>query len=553
MKNYLLFFAVLVISSFTMKSATIQVNDDSILPGQKVYWTSDNEYVMNGFVFVEDGAELHIEPGTVIKGKPGSGAAASALIVAKGGKIFAEGTPTNPIIFTAEVDDVNNPFDLTKDDRGLWGGVIILGKAGINVAGGSEQIEGIPVEDTRGAYGGNDDNDNSGIFRYVSIRHGGSVIGSDNEINGLTMGGVGRGTKIEFVEVFANVDDAFEWFGGTVDTKYLVAAFAGDDSYDYDEGFRGKGQFWFAIQDENIGNSAGEHDGGTTPEDGTPYAIPTIYNATYIGSGINSFNTKNTPFMNIRDNAGGKYYSSIFMEGTGIAVRIEEKGTGENSRKRLEAGDLEFANNIFYNFKDGLASPNEPWTLEHLSGNGNREINPQLVGVSRDNDYILDPRPQSGSPAWTGAKVAPNDGFFTPSDYVGAFGNHNWMVDWTLCGSAGYVSYRNSGNPVGGTIASVETIDWSENPLAITNANVINVFPNPFDVNTNVTFELKNTSPVLIEVYNSMGDRVEMLVNETMMQGTYGFNWNPGNIAKGLYFITMTTNYGRFTQKVVLK
>ncbi|MFW5662178.1 MAG: hypothetical protein ACOCZW_00520 [Bacteroidota bacterium] len=393
MSRYIItFFAALLLFS-TVKAEEITITDASIQPGEQVVWTADNTYILDGFVFVEEGSELWIEAGTVIKGKPGEAANASALVVAKGGKIYAMGTPTQPIIFTAESDDVNDPYDLTKDDRGLWGGVIILGKAGINVAGGEEQIEGIPVEESRGAYGGNENDDNSGIIRFISIRHAGSNIGQDNEINGLTMGGVGSGTVIEFVEVFSNKDDGFEWFGGTVNTRYLVSAFSGDDGFDYDEGFRGKGQFWFSIQDDIIGNSAGEHDGGTTPEDGQPYSMPQIYNATYIGSGVNSTNTKNNPFINMRDNAGGKYFSSIFMDAPGFALQVEDLESGEDSRARLEAGNLEYTNNIWYNFKDGLADPaTQQFTLDYLtnSSNNNRVIDPMLVSIGRSNDAELD-------------------------------------------------------------------------------------------------------------------------------------------------------------------
>ncbi|MCB0260439.1 MAG: T9SS C-terminal target domain-containing protein, partial [Calditrichaeota bacterium] len=164
--------------------------------------------------------------------------------------------------------DVSDPNDLDLNTRGLWGGVILLGKARINTTLGEGQIEGIPTTEPRGAYGGNDDNDNSGVVRYVSIRYGGTDIGANNEINGLTFGAVGRGTVVEYVEVFNNKDDGYEWFGGTVRTRYLVSAFNGDDCFDYDEGFRGYGQFWFAIMGEDIGNRAGEHDGGTDPEGG---------------------------------------------------------------------------------------------------------------------------------------------------------------------------------------------------------------------------------------------------------------------------------------------
>jgi len=269
---------ILLFPTLLAAQNVIQVTDADIVGD--VFWTSDNTYVLNGFVFVEDGETLTIEAGTVVKGKPGQAEAASALIVARGGKIFAEGTPTQPIIFTAEADDVNDPNDLPANTRGLWGGVIILGRATINVAGGEQDIEGIPVTEPRGVFGGTDDDDNSGVFRYVSLRYGGTNIGANNEINGLTMGGVGRGTTIEFVEVFNNADDGYEWFGGTVNTRYLVSAFNDDDGFDYDEGWRGRNQFWFLIQAPDVGGTGGEHDGGTTPEDGLPFAIPLIYNAT---------------------------------------------------------------------------------------------------------------------------------------------------------------------------------------------------------------------------------------------------------------------------------
>ena len=155
-------------------------------------WKSGKTYYLQGFVFVNEGQILSIEPGCVIKGKAGQGENASALIVSRGGKIIAEGNADNPIIFTAEADDLNGSVSIT--DRGLWGGLIVLGKAELNSSPGESQIEGIPTSESRGRYGGNDDNDNSGVLKYISIRHGGTDIGEGNEINGLTLGGVGSNT-----------------------------------------------------------------------------------------------------------------------------------------------------------------------------------------------------------------------------------------------------------------------------------------------------------------------------------------------------------------------
>lgn len=417
--------------------------DDDINAGETVTLSADTTYVLSGFVFVEDGAKLIIPAGTVIKGRPGTGVNASALVIARGGKIEATGTKDNPIIFTAEADDVTKTDDLPLNLRGQWGGVIILGNAGINTAAGEGQIEGIPEDEPRGAYGGSDDTDNSGIFRYVSIRYGGSEIGAGNEINGLTMGAVGSGTTIEYVEVVNNKDDGFEWFGGTVNCKYIVGAFNGDDTFDYDEGFRGKGQFWLSVQAADAGDRAGEHDGGTDPEDGTPFAIPVIYNATYIGSGSSSTNSDNMTFK-IRDNAGAKYYNSIFYDFTSIGVDIEDLASGEDSRARLDAGDIDFKYNLWYGFGAGnttadICDNDYEEILFTDAARMNEIVDPAFASISRTNDGGLDPRP-SATEATTNLGTPPSDGFYSSAQYKGAFdpAGELWVAGWTYLSSLGF-------------------------------------------------------------------------------------------------------------------
>jgi len=286
-------------------------------------WKAGKTYVLDGFVFVNDGQVLTIEPGCTIKGKAGQGENASALIVARGGMIMAEGTADSPIIFTAEADDGT----LAKTDRGLWGGLILLGEARLNSTPGETQIEGIPTNEPRGLYGGNNDADNSGVLKYISIRHGGTDIGEGNEINGLTLGAVGSETVIEYIEVIANKDDGVEFFGGVPQLKHILVAYCGDDSYDYDEGFRGKGQFWCAIQDPNDGDRLGEHDGGTTPENGTPFATPVFSNMTYLGAGYQATTAANPRVFNIRDNCAPAYFNSIFSDHNGIGIIVEQSGS----------------------------------------------------------------------------------------------------------------------------------------------------------------------------------------------------------------------------------
>ncbi|MBD8489651.1 hypothetical protein IFO69_12920 [Echinicola sp. CAU 1574] len=207
---------------------------------------SGNVYTLASRVSVLNGVTLTIEPGVIIKGEAGSGANATALIIARGGKIMAEGTADDPIIFTSIADEIQpgevfHQDGLSPNQNGLWGGLLILGRANVSLAGGNTeaQIEGIPPSDTNGLYGGSDDEDNSGVLRYVSIRHGGANIGDGNEINGLTLGGVGSGTVIENVEIIGNQDDGIEWFGGTVNVTNAVVWNAGDDSIDADQAWNG--------------------------------------------------------------------------------------------------------------------------------------------------------------------------------------------------------------------------------------------------------------------------------------------------------------------------
>ena len=308
-------------------------------------WTKNNVYKLDGFVFVNPGQTLTIEAGTVIKAKTGQGENASALIVARGGKIYAQGTKDEPIIFTVEGDDLEGSVPV--EARGLWGGIIILGNAQLNNEYNEARIEGIPFTEPRGIYGGSINNDNSGILRYVSIRHGGTNIGEGNEINGLTLGGVGSGTTIEYIEVISNQDDGFEFFGGTVNCKYLVSAFCGDDAFDFDEGYHGKGQFWLALQSYYLGDHLAEHDGGTDPVYGQPYCIPEIYNATYIGNGL----LTSSELMTFADNAGGKYFNSIFLNQK-KGVGIEYVSGSNDSYHQFEIGNLKLEKNIFYDVVD---------------------------------------------------------------------------------------------------------------------------------------------------------------------------------------------------------
>lgn len=299
-------------------------------------WTSNFIYQLNQKVVVQDGATLTIEPGTIIKGSSGTGSLASALVIARGGKLMAQGTATEPIIFTSAADNITlgqtMGTNLDQNDRGLWGGLIVLGNAPCSFSGDVDalQIEGIPAEDTWGLYGGNDSEDNSGVIKYVSIRHGGALIGEGNEINGLTLGGVGTGTEIDHVEVVANVDDGIEFFGGTVHASNLLVWAQGDDAIDIDQAYSGTIDN-VVVHLGDASDHAFEVDG---PE-GTAAGSFTLQNASIFGNSI----TENGEYADYRKAATGAT-NNVFASGfpAGKDVELDNDAVAES----YNAGTLTF-------------------------------------------------------------------------------------------------------------------------------------------------------------------------------------------------------------------
>jgi hypothetical protein len=427
-------------------------------------WTRDNTYVLNGFVYLLGGGVLNIEPGTVIRGKAGTGLDSSALFITQGAKIFANGTAHSPIIFTSESDDLDDPNDIPFITRGLWGGVVIYGKSILNTtsdAGGNvaspkyDIFEGLPDTQVNGQFlnrfGGNDDDDNSGVFRYVSIRYSSTVILPNKEINGLSLCAVGRGTKVENVEVYGAADDSVEFFGGTVNTKYLASFFSDDDSFDIDQGYRGKNQFWLIVQSPDRKDNGGEWNGEPNgiAVGNTPIANFEIYNATYIGAGTGT--TGNRGFQ-IRENAAPKLFNSIVTDFGGNAVRIDVKAA-----KHFQSGLAQIKDNIWWGFGNNLplaetgTANSSDWTptLWTDASMNNQVVDPMLRGISRTNNpaFGLDPRPKAGSPALSSSRTAPDDGFYTPVAWKGAFKDVNWAADWGFAAEACFMSGEGAGSP----------------------------------------------------------------------------------------------------------
>ena len=548
----------------------VTVTDSDINPSDVVRWTADSVYVLDGLVIVEDGAVLHIDAGTVVKAMDGMGTDASALVIARGGKIFAEGTLTRPVVLTSVQDNISNPDFLTYEDRGLWGGVVILGHAVTNnpgdASGDFKEIEGVnellPDGDTRAEYGGTNDEDNSGVMRYASIRHTGINIGESdgNEIQGLTLGGVGSGTTLEHIEVYASGDDGVEFFGGTVNLKYFVSVFNADDAIDWDQGWRGNGQFWFVLQGTDKAGAAAEQDGAVGDEHFEPYARPTIYNVTYVGAGsdANPEGDRGEMLM-FRDNTGGFYHNSIFTQynstAGGYALQIEDiDNTGsktEDSHKRFEAGDLGLTNNIWWDF--GAGSDLQSWIddddvafksalLTYLATNGNVAEDPMLRGIERGTEGMgtLDPRPHTGSPAFTaGTALPPDDPFFSHAAFRGAFDQDNWLEGWTALDDLGYV---------GEAPTASEEVEAELPPSIALSHN----YPDPFNPSTTIEYSLDQVQLVRLAVYDVMGRQVGILVSGEQAAGTHRVVFDASHLTSGLYLYRLDTAAGRLTRKMTL-
>ena len=392
--------------------------------------SADTTYLLKGMVYVTDGATLTIPAGTVLKGDKDSKA---TLIIERGGKIMAQGTAQKPIVFTS-----NQPKG--QRNYGDWGGIILCGKAKVNLPGGEGKIEGGP----RSFYGGQNDNDNSGTMTYCRLEFCGIEFQTDNEINGLTMGGVGNGTTIHHIQVSYCGDDSYEWFGGNVNCKYLVAFRGWDDEFDTDNGFSGKLQFLVGIRDKNVADKSKsngfESDNDASGSNNTPYTAPVFSNVSLFGP-IDLAHTPtggNGEFqaaMHLRRNTQLKVYNSVFA-GWPVGLFIEDGGKGSAQTNALN-GTLVVKNCILVgmgkNFREdatgaGGANFNETY-FNRADGKNKTFANVndlKITSLTLNKPNFL---PQSGSPLLSGADFTGLSGFETVN-YIGAFGSTDWTSGW---------------------------------------------------------------------------------------------------------------------------
>ena len=471
-------------------------------------WTKDNIYFLTDRVFIPNGVTLTIEAGTRIYGSSNDNATpgtktddkVGSLVACRGGRIVAVGTATEPIVFTSireyeALTGLDSAFDPDTvvgpapgpADAGHWGGVVMLGNSRVvrvNASGvnaGTTQIEGfIPS----GSYSQPGDTipdatqygvssefpldlaDDSGELKYVSIRHGGYEFATGSEINGLTLGGVGSGTKISYVEVYANQDDGIEFFGGTVNTSNIVMAFNQDDSFDLDEGFTGTHQFWFAIQNPGIADGGGEWDGvgGTAAGFNLGDAVnnwskPLIYNATFVGPGRNYTTFTQMPnvtgqinwekgnfAMNIEDYFNGEIYNSVFDDFSQGFIRFIDNGLSTGTTPKAENNVVgRFGSSASFAVDGNFISGTNQYELffdafgDPVDGNTAANTNPGYTAYSRNASgrlLSINPIPAPGSPMLT---QPVSSGAPVPVNYRGAFGTVNWTHGWSKVWQAGFV------------------------------------------------------------------------------------------------------------------
>ena len=454
-------------------------------------WTTGSEIILDGYIFVANNATLTIEPGVVIRGLSNDSSQnilsdgtslgeitdpeelAGALIITKGSQISAIGSPSDPIIFTAAKDDLNNPNDLDCDSTGLWSGLFILGNAIVNSP--MANSNGNFVENTltdlitsansaSGVvnYGGNVDTDNSGNLQYVSIRHGGAQLGGLEPVSGLTLAAVGQAGTFDFVEVLACAGDGIKILGGRAEVKHAVVSCPGDDAYTYDLGYRGQGQFWLGI---DPGNLMGDHQGGVQPEDATPFSTPIIFNATYIGKDMANGEPELIKFT---DNGGGNYKNSVFYQSqAGISLEFSYIISSPFILQSAIINDpflgsiqgLDINNCTFSNIQGDRFLLDEDQTgfiastvqLRSISNavavtlgltNGSFGNNIEIANlIDQDTNGAYDLRPTSPSNNLT---TAPTTGFFDTANYAGAINPSastpgDWLGTWAASVAYGLV------------------------------------------------------------------------------------------------------------------
>lgn len=468
-------------------------------------WSTGQVVLLKGPIYVKNNAVLTIQPGVIIKGEKAT--AGSALIITKGAQINAIGTASQPIVFTT--DQAPGAINRAIGD---WGGLVLLGKGALNLAGGLANIEGLPVS-SDSEYGGGttpNNNDNSGILSYVRIEFGGYVYATNKEINGLTLGAVGNATQIDHVQVSYTNDDAFEWFGGSVNAKYLVSFRNLDDDFDTDNGWNGNVQFGLIVRDPaladnpSVSTSEGfESDNDATGSTATPQTSGMFSNITgvgpYRGSSSTSVATGYRRALRLRRNTALKIFNSVFMDfKTGIFI------DGSLADANANSGALKFKNNL----------------IATTSG-----VTPKTVETTTANAFV--------NPTWFAAQS--NDSLNTSNNILTTPWNYTSPDYRPVSSNSLVTSGANFGDPsfASAGILSVNNLDEFAVQLA--------VYPNPNSGSANILINAKNVFELNVSVYSITGQLMAApIVNYSINEGMQILPLNLNELANGIYFVTIS-------------
>lgn len=500
-------------------------------------WTAGNIYVINGYIHVDSAATLTILPGTIVKGKAddGSGSILSTLIVNRGGKLVADGTANQPIVFTSEKA-------IGARGYGDWGGIVLCGRATINPAGGQAEVEGTPAGTAY--YGGPNDDDSSGVMRYVRIEFCGIPLQPNKEINGLTLSGVGRKTVLDHIQISYSGDDSFEWFGGTVNAKHLIAFHGWDDDFDTDFGWRGKVQYAVSQRDSQIADQSGsngfESDNDANGSVNPPNTQGIFSNVTSVGplaTLVAGYNSNFKRAMHLRRNTKLSVHNSIEM-GWPIAFYLD----GTAAETNATANELQVRNNVFAGCKDsflvatGSLFDLRTWYYTGSFSNVTYATAAEVQLTAPFNYAAPDFKPMVGSPVLSGADFTNGnlngDSFFETVSYRGAFGPTDWTDNWANWDPQN-TSYELVSN------------DPSKSDLSIAR-----VYPNPSSGSISLEFHLVNPSNGSIELFDVAGRRVLNVFEGTFHSGLNSFSADISALQQGVYFLRIQDASSSKTLKV---
>ncbi len=531
MKKFVLNFLLGVVLATSASAAVVPVTTNITA---NTTWTKNNTYLLIGEILVK-GATLTIQPGTIVKADKNT---ISRLVITTTGKIYAQGTAQEPIIFTSNQAAGNR-------NRGDWGGISIAGNAPLNtVDAGNNPIQKVFECGTAPdyAYGGNNPDDSSGVLSYVRIEYAGYSCGTNTELNSLSLGGVGRKTKLDHIFISNSLDDAFELWGGNVNLHHIVAYNTRDDDFDTDNGWSGSAQFGLIVRVDSVSDEGDVGNGFESDNDDqssykTPKTSGAISNFTVVGFAKSKTATIASTAgwgARIRRNSAQSIFNSIFM-GWKEGVRFEGAGT----QGKFNGDTIEFKNNIVEGSKTKNFNSTFDSTMLANPAYNNR------VDAGDANDYTklaapfsfpnFDFQPTQNSPALTGASFASSKlAALTSTSYVGAFdGTNNWLAGW----SNFYPQFENY------TTGLVDAKAY---------LNSVAVYPNPANSNLNIAIASKEDLDIMVEVLD-MNGCVVIARNNKLITGENIATFDVSNFANGLYFVRVAGVDFAVSQKVNIK